>query len=97
MSTLTAMEARPLIFKISLVEIPLVLATPEDMKEVGGYDENGEEVYVIRKGMIYWLKSILKNTVEPTPRIITEYDDPNKIKDWLDNNMIYICKCWHNT
>jgi len=93
MSTLTALEPRPLIFSRTIVEIELVLATPEDLKELHKYGSDGEKIYKLRTGMIYWLRSSLKNKIEPSPRILKVDDDHIQIKEWLDSGMIYVPKC----
>jgi hypothetical protein len=92
MSTLSALKPSPLIFVIPVVEIELVLATPEDLKEFHGYGNDGEKIMKLRVGMVYWLKSMFQNKIEPTPRIIQVDEDLMQLKEWLDCEMIYITR-----
>jgi len=92
MSTLTALKPRPFIFMRHVVTIELVLAKAEDLKMLVGNDIDGKPIYKRRVGMIYWLKSSIRNEFEQAPRILTENDNPEQIKEWLDHNMIYIAK-----
>ena len=90
MSTLTAIEPRPFVFKRAVAEIELVQATATDLKELIGYHSvTLKPIYGKRIGLIYWLKSNYKG-IESTPRIITENCNPNDLKEWLDQGMIWI-------
>lgn len=90
--TLTALKPRPFVLSSPQVTIELVLARPEDLKILVGYDTNNSKIFKKRVGMIYWLRSSLTGIMEPTPRIITEDCDPKQIKEWLDFDMIYVAK-----
>lgn len=95
MSTLTALNPRPLIFTAPVVKIELVLAQPEDFQEFHRYGPGGIKEMKLRVGMIYWLKNMLSNQIESTPRKITKDEDQLQLKEWLDHDMIYVCKAWH--
>lgn len=94
MSTLTALKPRPHILKNNVVEIELVQAKAEDLKEFHQYGPRGEKIMKLRTNMVYWLKSSIKNEFEPTPRLLTADADQYEIKEWLDHGMIWIAKCW---
>lgn len=92
MSTLSALKPRPFIFANAKVTIELVMAYPEDLKELHDYDSNGNKIMKLRIGMVYWLKNMLKNQIEPTPRMLTADADQLQIKEWLSYDMIFIAR-----
>lgn len=92
MSTATAYAQRPITFRPQKVVMDLVKAMPEDFKKVKGYDENGFPVYTLRTGMVYWLYSHSENVISPIPYIVDENTDAKEIKEYLDQEMIYIAK-----
>ena len=96
MSTLTAIHPRIKNTVSETVNIPLVLAKPEDLKEFYRYGPGGVKQFKLRVGMVYWLKSHLKNEIEPTPRQIKQDEDQHQIIEWLKLDMIFVCKAWYS-
>jgi hypothetical protein len=94
MSTLTALKQRPFIVSTSVVELELVQATAEDLKEFHKYGPGGLKIMQLRIGMVYFLKSSLTGKIEPIPYKLDEHTDQHDIKAWLDFGMIYIIRCW---
>ena len=80
MSTLTALKPRPYIFSRSVAEIELVQAYPEDLKVYNVLLEKE----VLRKGLVFWLKSTITGKIEQTPRTINDFSNPKELKEWID-------------
>lgn len=78
------------------VTIDLVLAHPEDLKELDYYktlpDGSQKKVMKLKRDMPFWLKSIQTGMIEPTPYRLDEHHDPHEIAAWLNQEMIYIAK-----
>lgn len=92
MSTATALHPRPFVVQNNIVTLELVYALPEDLKELSGYDDNGNKKYRLRMGLIYWLRSEFTGIIESTPYQITESTDLNSLKEYLDRKMLMIAK-----
>jgi len=88
MSTATALKPRPFVFTMPIVTIDLVKALPEDLKV---YDATVNKE-VLRENLIFWLKSNLSGKIQGTPYITSKNTSPEDLKEWLDNDMIYIAK-----
>lgn len=93
MATVTAIQPRPFVLKNNIVNLELVYALPEDLKQLDGYDENGVKNYSLRFGLIYWLRSQVNGEIQQVPYQITSNTDPNALKEYLDKKMILIAKC----
>jgi hypothetical protein len=78
------------------VTIDLVLAHPEDLKELDRYenlpDGSTKKVMKLKRDLPFWLKSIQTGKIEPVPYRLDENHDPHEIAAWLKQEMIYIAK-----
>jgi len=96
MSTATATAQRPFVLKPHQVTLELIPALPEDLKEFDCWVDLGEgnsrKKMKLKSGMIFWLKSPSTLEIIQTPYILTERTSLEDLKEWFDNNMIYIAK-----
>ncbi|SDT14805.1 hypothetical protein SAMN05192545_2875 [Maribacter dokdonensis] len=92
MSTATAYAVRPLVMLPKKVELELVKALPEDLKTFSKHDENGDPIYVLRKGMVYWLYSPSTNQIKPTPYTVDDNTDVHELAEYLAMDMVYVAR-----
>lgn len=92
MSTATALKPRPFIVPRNTVELELVQAEAEDLKEFVGYNHLNEKEFILRRGLIYWEQHPLEDRVYPTPFILNEDTNLEQLKDLLLAKKIWIAK-----
>ena len=78
------------------IQLQLVVATPEDLKEIASYRMVGNEefipVYKIRQNLPYWLKSFKTGVIEPACYFLQDHTNMKELKLFLDDKRVFIHK-----
>ena len=76
------------------IELELVLATAEDLKEIDFYKELPNEefkpIYKRRLHLPIWLKSFKTNEIEPKCYFLRKHTNMNDINIFLKDNRVFI-------
>lgn len=76
------------------IQLELVVATPEDLKEIYSYKVVGNEefipIYKRRTHLPYWLKSFKTNQIEPKCYFINDHTNMKDLKIFLEAGRVYI-------
>lgn len=76
------------------INLELVVATPNDLKEIDYYKDLGNEefkpIYKKRYNLPYWLKSFKTNTIESKCYFFNDNTNTHDLKIFLDDNRVFI-------
>lgn len=78
------------------IELELVLATADDLKEIDFYKEMPNEefkpIYKRRLNLPIWLKSFITDKIEPKCYFLRQHTNMNDINIFLKDNRVFIHK-----